>query len=192
MLLTVLFVLIAVIGAPAAACGPARISFIGAELITIGECLFSYGGYYPSNMPWRSNVGEPFSRPSGQDAESESEEPGLEEWDSSLVEQGIGSDPRVGLEADDEQLDLFGHDDASCDADVDVVSAGSDLRVDNKRPADMSDLRTGVGIDNRLFFTMLKVPRTAFQSSLGKVGFLQPCRNVQNLFCRCLGFLYLM
>eukprot|EP00435_Cladocopium_sp_Y103_P043820 s3521_g12.t1 len=114
-------------------------------------------------MPWRSRVGEPFGRNSDQfSSEFLQEDTGLQDWDTDLVDdENLFGDPDEAIDLEAAAVGSF-HESLEHDhgMQVEVVSAGSDCQHDKKRPAESSSLQTGAGIDDRLFFSMLKVPRT--------------------------------
>eukprot|EP00435_Cladocopium_sp_Y103_P006699 s1129_g2.t1 len=116
-------------------------------------------------MPWRSRVGEPYGRNVTDHADSDviSEASGLQDWDTGFVdEQELFCSPDAAVDAQEGSVGNaleteFGPDQG---IQLDVVSTGSDVRPERKRAAENPVWHQGAGIDDRLFSSMVKLPRS--------------------------------
>ena len=132
-------------------------------------CAGFYGGYSAS-MPWRSNVGAPFSKPAGDgdDCSESPEDSELAEWDDSLVELN----QHLGQAGEGQgELDLFADGafhgaggDSANGSQLEVVSEGSEPF--RRRPETGFELRRSAGPDKSLFFSMMSIRKPSAKRPL--------------------------
>eukprot|EP00435_Cladocopium_sp_Y103_P064890 s123_g26.t1 len=127
-------------------------------------------------MPWRSNVGFAFGDAAAptdlRDQASEASE--LDGWDTDLAdvqttgifgeisdaEQPFGGEPAAGSHEDVGRFNTGLH--------MDVVSTGTEPT--RKRPAENMSFAKGAGLNNSLFFTLVKMQKTALPKQPWEVG----------------------
>ena len=141
-------------------------------------CLCIRGGTTQA-MPWRSNIGGPFGSASPfQSALQQGHDEQTVDATGLVQESLEESDPFLFGAPTDEENDTgysaSWHDPADrCDElDMDGLqeTSAAVLQSAGKRSADSAALHRGVGIDEGLFFNMLKVPRTGAPKQPWELG----------------------